>query len=76
MIFDHIRDPTKDTTWNPKNKIVHRIWLNNKESATKEQWQEAFPGKFEYFEHKYLREAGVFVPFTKPSNNVRDPRHS
>ena len=76
LIFDHIRDPTKDTTWNPKNKIVHRIWLNNKESATKEQWQEAFPGKFEYFEHKYLREAGVFVPFTKPSNNVRDPRHS
>ena len=60
--------------WVPKNKNVHKIWQANP-GHTQDQWAEAFEGKEEYFEHKYKRLNGEFVPYSKPRKNVNDKRH-
>lgn len=73
-----IMDESKNTglvTWNPKNKVFNKIWLPNVNKTLKEDWLQAVPLRAEHIEHKYLRLAGVFVPYTKPRSNVKDPKH-
>ena len=61
--------------WTPKQKTIHKIWSAHMDKAPKEAWIEAFPDKTSYFEHKYLRLEGNFVPYSKPRINVKDSRH-
>jgi len=61
--------------WAPNKKTFHKIWKNNMESGTMEQWKEVFPTKSEHIEKQYRRMAGEFVPYSKPKKNVVDPRH-
>ena len=75
LIFDTVPGPSGFVMWKANKKRVNKIWSANKDTVPKEAWQEAFPDKFEYFEHLYLRSEGVFVPYTKPRKNVVDPRH-
>jgi hypothetical protein len=62
-------------SWSPNNKVFNKIWKVHQEFYEKDLWIEACPGKKDFIEHKYLRIAGVFVPYSKPRSNVKDKRH-
>ena len=75
LVIDKITGPSEFVSWKPNKKIIHQIWSIYKDQVPKYLWQEAFPHKFDHFEHIYLRSEGVFVPYSKPRKNVGDPRH-
>mmetsp|Transcript_32502 Transcript_32502/g.32230 ORF Transcript_32502/g.32230 Transcript_32502/m.32230 type:complete len:893 (+) Transcript_32502:457-3135(+) len=74
LVLDTLKS-NKLVTWIPKDKVFHKIWFPNVNKTLKEDWIAAIPSKAEHIEHKYLRMNGVFVAYTKPRSNVKDPKH-
>lgn len=75
LIFDNVAGSKKYVLWRLSNKKAHSMWMLYKEYITKDQWQEIFPLKINYFEHLYIRQNGDFIPYSHPRKNVQDPRH-
>ncbi|OMJ92904.1 hypothetical protein SteCoe_4240 [Stentor coeruleus] len=75
LIFDNMAGSKEFILWRLSNKKAYTMWIIYKDFITKEQWQEAFPLKINYFEHLYIRQNGDFVPYSHPRKNVQDPRH-
>ena len=74
LIMDDIKG-VKVAQWNPSAKVFYSIWKVHNIQCDQNQWIDACPLKREYIQNKYLRMQGVFVPFSKPNNNVSDKRH-
>jgi von Willebrand factor type A domain len=75
LVMDSIKNNPNFVTWVPNKKVFNKIWVTHGSKASKEEWIDACPQKTERIEHKYLRQEGVFVPYSKPRNNVKDKRH-
>ena len=74
LVMDDVKK-SEFIRWNPKMKKFNQIWNVHMEKASKEEWMDAYPQKAETIQHKYLRKEGVFVPYSMPRANVKDPRH-
>ena len=74
LIMDNLKN-SDFVRWVPNQKVFNKIWNVHADKYSKDEWIEACPQKAEKIEHKFLRKAGVFVPYTKPRSNVKDNRH-
>ena len=74
LIMDDIKGKPF-VSWCPNTKVINKIWKVHENDTDKSQWIDAIPSKHEYFEHKYMRKDGIFVPYSKPRANVVDKRH-
>jgi hypothetical protein len=63
-------------TWNPNTKKLFKLWQIHKSRIPLEDFKFAFPERAEYFEHQNLRSQGIFVPYSNPKKNCKDPRHN
>ena len=61
--------------WNPTKKYFNKLWTIYADKTQKEEWIDACPDKAQKIENRYLRNAGVFIPYSKPRSNVKDERH-